>query len=169
MGIRQFKPVSKASRFRSVSDFAEITRTTGEKSLMEPLKKSGGRDNHGHISMRRIGGGCGQHGDPAFAQMRDNLPRRFAHTLLAEAPPQRDGAEFTRHAYFLDSSGNPLLACSPQRAGSTLAQLGLWRATDLETSWTSARRLCCESSSINSFAMASPSGRERCRESPASI
>ena len=57
MGIRQFKPVSKASRFRSVSYFAEITRTTGEKSLMEPLKKSGGRDNHGHISMRRIGGG----------------------------------------------------------------------------------------------------------------
>ena len=57
MGIRQFKPVSKASRFRSVSDFAEITRTTPEKSLVEPLKKSGGRDNHGHISMRRIGGG----------------------------------------------------------------------------------------------------------------
>jgi large subunit ribosomal protein L2 len=57
MGIRQFKPVSKGSRFRSVSDFAEITRSTPEKSLVEPLKKSGGRDNHGHISMRRIGGG----------------------------------------------------------------------------------------------------------------
>jgi len=57
MGIRQFKPVSKASRFRSVSDFAEITRSTPEKSLTEPRKKSGGRDNHGHISMRRIGGG----------------------------------------------------------------------------------------------------------------
>jgi large subunit ribosomal protein L2 len=57
MGIRQFKPVTKSSRFRSVSDFAEITRTTPEKSLTEPLKKSGGRDNHGHISMRRIGGG----------------------------------------------------------------------------------------------------------------
>ena len=57
MGVRQFKPVTKSSRFRSVSDFSEITRTTGEKSLMTPLKKSGGRDNHGHISMRRIGGG----------------------------------------------------------------------------------------------------------------
>ena len=57
MGIRQFKPVTKSSRFRSVSDFAVITRTTPEKSLTEPLKKSGGRDNHGHISMRRIGGG----------------------------------------------------------------------------------------------------------------
>src|ERR1700720_148152 len=54
MAIRQFKPVTKSSRFRSVSDFAEITRTTPEKSLLEPLTKSGGRDNHGHITMRRI-------------------------------------------------------------------------------------------------------------------
>ena len=57
MGIRQFKPVTKGTRFRSISDFAEITRSTPEKSLVEPLKKSGGRDNHGHISMRRRGGG----------------------------------------------------------------------------------------------------------------
>jgi large subunit ribosomal protein L2 len=57
MGIRQFKPVTKSSRFRSVSDFSEITRRTPEKSLTEPLTKSGGRDNHGHIAMRRRGGG----------------------------------------------------------------------------------------------------------------
>ena len=57
MPIRQFKPVTKGTRFRSVSDFSEITRSTPEKSLTEPLKKSGGRDNHGHISMRRLGGG----------------------------------------------------------------------------------------------------------------
>ena len=57
MGIRQFKPVTKGTRFRSVSDFAEITRRTPEKSLVEPLKKSGGRDNHGHIAVRRRGGG----------------------------------------------------------------------------------------------------------------
>ena len=57
MGIRQFKPVTKSSRFRSVSDFSEITRSTPEKSLVEPLTKSGGRDNHGHIAMRRRGGG----------------------------------------------------------------------------------------------------------------
>jgi large subunit ribosomal protein L2 len=57
MGIRQFRPITKGTRFRSVSDFAEITRRTPEKSLLEPLKKSGGRDNHGHISTRRRGGG----------------------------------------------------------------------------------------------------------------
>ena len=57
MGIRQFKPVTKGTRFRSVSDFSDITTTKPEKSLLEPVKKSGGRDNHGHISMRRRGGG----------------------------------------------------------------------------------------------------------------
>jgi large subunit ribosomal protein L2 len=57
MGIRQFKPVTKGTRFRAVPDFSEITRTEPEKSLLEPLKKTAGRDNHGHISMRRRGGG----------------------------------------------------------------------------------------------------------------
>ena len=57
MPVRQFRPVTASSRFRSVSDFTEITRSTPEKSLVEPLKRTGGRDNHGHISMRRIGGG----------------------------------------------------------------------------------------------------------------
>src|SRR3954452_6038453 len=57
MPIRQFKPVTKSSRFRSVADFSEITTRTPEKSLLEPIKKSGGRDNHGHIAMRRRGGG----------------------------------------------------------------------------------------------------------------
>jgi len=57
MPIRQFRPVTASSRFRSVPDFSEITREEPEKSLVEPLKKSGGRDNHGHISMRRRGGG----------------------------------------------------------------------------------------------------------------
>ena len=57
MAIRQFKPVTASSRSRSVSDFTDITRSTPEKSLVEPLTKSGGRDNHGHISMRRRGGG----------------------------------------------------------------------------------------------------------------
>ena len=57
MGIRQFKPVTAGTRFRSVADFAEITRATPEKHLLEPLKKTGGRNNKGHITMRYIGGG----------------------------------------------------------------------------------------------------------------
>jgi large subunit ribosomal protein L2 len=57
MGLRQLKPVSAGTRFRTVADFSEITRAKPEKSLTRPLKKSGGRDNHGHIAMRRRGGG----------------------------------------------------------------------------------------------------------------
>ncbi len=57
MGIRQFRPMTPGTRFRSVSDFAEITKGTPEKSLLEPIKKSGGRNNQGHATMRYIGGG----------------------------------------------------------------------------------------------------------------
>ena len=57
MGIRQFKPVTPATRFRSVADFAEVTKTTPEKSLVEPLRRTGGRNNKGHITTRHQGGG----------------------------------------------------------------------------------------------------------------
>ncbi len=93
MGIRQFKPVTKGTRFRSVSDFAEITRSTPEKSLLEPLSKSGGRDNHGHISMRRLGGGHkrmyrkvdfkrNKHGVPATVTHIEYDPNRSARIAL---------------------------------------------------------------------------------------
>jgi large subunit ribosomal protein L2 len=93
MGIRQFKPVTASSRFRSVSDFDTITRSTPEKSLTEPLKKSGGRDNHGHISMRRIGGGHkrkyrvidfkrNKHGMPATITTIEYDPNRTARIAL---------------------------------------------------------------------------------------
>ena len=101
MGIRQFKPVSKGSRFRSVSDFAELTRSTPEKSLVEPLPKSGGRDNHGHIAMRRIGGGHkkmyrridfrrDKHGVPAVVAHIEYDPNRSARiALLAYADGEK--------------------------------------------------------------------------------
>lgn len=57
MGIRQFRPVTPGTRFRMVSDFAELTRAEPEKSLVEPLTKSGGRNNKGHITARWRGGG----------------------------------------------------------------------------------------------------------------
>lgn len=57
MGIRKFRPITPGTRKRSVADFKEITRSTPEKSLLAPLKKTGGRNNHGHLSMRHRGGG----------------------------------------------------------------------------------------------------------------
>ncbi|HSM16218.1 MAG TPA: 50S ribosomal protein L2 [Gemmatimonadales bacterium] len=57
MSIRKFRPVTPGTRFRSVSGFDEITRTTPEKSLVEPLRKTGGRNSRGHLTMRHRGGG----------------------------------------------------------------------------------------------------------------
>jgi large subunit ribosomal protein L2 len=95
MGIRQFKPVTKSSRSRSVPDFAVLTRSTPEKSLLEPIKKSGGRDNHGHISMRRRGGGHkrnyriidfkrNKHGIVATVMTIEYDPNRSANIALVE-------------------------------------------------------------------------------------
>jgi large subunit ribosomal protein L2 len=61
MGIRKCKPITPSMRFQSYSTFEEITKTEPEKSLIEPLKKSGGRNNKGHITVRRRGGGHKRH------------------------------------------------------------------------------------------------------------
>jgi len=57
MGIRVYKPTSPGRRNSSVSDFAEITRSTPEKSLLRPMVRAAGRNVHGHITSRRSGGG----------------------------------------------------------------------------------------------------------------
>jgi large subunit ribosomal protein L2 len=57
MGIRKYKPTTPGRRGASVSDFAEITRSTPEKSLVRPLHGRGGRNAHGRITTRHQGGG----------------------------------------------------------------------------------------------------------------
>ena len=57
MAIRKYKPTTPGRRGSSVADFAEITRTTPEKSLTRPLPKKGGRNNQGRITTRHHGGG----------------------------------------------------------------------------------------------------------------
>lgn len=57
MGIKKFKPTTPTLRYRTVSDFSDITKDTPEKSLTRPQKKSGGRNNRGRITARRRGGG----------------------------------------------------------------------------------------------------------------
>jgi large subunit ribosomal protein L2 len=57
MAIRQRKPTTPSSRFTALDDFSELTKKKPEKSLLEPLKKTGGRNNRGRITSRRRGGG----------------------------------------------------------------------------------------------------------------
>ncbi|MEI6032875.1 MAG: 50S ribosomal protein L2 [Verrucomicrobiae bacterium] len=57
MALKTFRPLTPASRFKALPDFAEITKDKPEKALTEPLKKTGGRNNHGRMTMRHRGGG----------------------------------------------------------------------------------------------------------------
>lgn len=80
MGIRRFKPTSAGRRFGSVLIFKdEITSTTPEKSLLRPLKKTGGRNSHGHITSRRRGGGAKRaYRLIDFKRDKDGVPARVA-------------------------------------------------------------------------------------------
>jgi large subunit ribosomal protein L2 len=93
MGIRQFKPVTSATRFRSVSDFGDVTRGAPEKSLTEPLRRTGGRNNKGHVTTRHQGGGHkrhyrridfrrDKHGVPAKVTTVEYDPNRSARIAL---------------------------------------------------------------------------------------
>ena len=57
MGLKSFRPTTPGQRFKTVSDFEEITTDQPEKSLLRPLRKTGGRDNQGHVSAWHRGGG----------------------------------------------------------------------------------------------------------------
>jgi len=57
MAIKKFKPTTPAQRYKTVTDFSELSKKRPEKSLLEPLKRTGGRNNRGRITMRRMGGG----------------------------------------------------------------------------------------------------------------
>jgi large subunit ribosomal protein L2 len=57
MAIRKFKPVTPGTRHKAISAFTEITCSTPEKSLLQPIHKSGGRNKQGKMTVRNIGGG----------------------------------------------------------------------------------------------------------------
>ena len=57
MAIRQRKPTTPSSRFTALDDFSSITTMKPEKSLLRPIKKTGGRNNYGRVTVRRQGGG----------------------------------------------------------------------------------------------------------------
>jgi large subunit ribosomal protein L2 len=80
MPTKKFKPMTPGTRFRSVTVFDEITRSEPEKSLLEPIKKSGGRNHHGHITSRRRGGGAKrQYRRIDFKRDKHGVVGRVAH------------------------------------------------------------------------------------------
>lgn len=93
MAIRKLKPATPGTRFRSNSSFDEVTKTTPEKSLTTVLRKSGGRNNHGRVTSRHIGGGHkrryriidfkrDKHGVPAKVYSIEYDPNRTSRIAL---------------------------------------------------------------------------------------
>ena len=93
MALKKFKPTSPALRYKTVTDYSVLTKKPPEKSLLEPVKKTGGRNNHGHITSRRMGGGHkrrfrridfkrDKHGIPAKVASLEYDPNRSAFISL---------------------------------------------------------------------------------------
>jgi large subunit ribosomal protein L2 len=95
MPLKKFKPVTPSLRYAELNDFAEITKSEPEKSLLRPLKKTGGRNNNGRITSRFRGGGHKRkyrvidwkrkrHGDAATVIGIEYDPNRSARIALIE-------------------------------------------------------------------------------------
>src|SRR3989442_8224874 len=57
MALKEFRPLTPTLRFKSLPAFDEITKWRPERRLVEPKKRSGGRNNRGRLTARHIGGG----------------------------------------------------------------------------------------------------------------
>ncbi|MDY2841292.1 MAG: 50S ribosomal protein L2 [Candidatus Borkfalkiaceae bacterium] len=109
MAIKRYKPTSSARRFMTVSAYDEITKKAPEKSLLEDMRKSGGRNAQGKITVRHIGGGNrrkyriidfkrAKDGVPATVKAIEYDPNRSANIALLY---YKDGAK----AYILAPVG----------------------------------------------------------------
>ena len=79
MGIKKFKATSNGRRNMTASDFAEITASKPEKSLLSPVKRTGGRNNQGRMTVRHQGGGHKrQYRIIDFQRRKDGIPGRVA-------------------------------------------------------------------------------------------
>jgi large subunit ribosomal protein L2 len=116
MGIRKYKPTSPGRRHGSVLDYTEITKTKPEKALLRPLKKTGGRNNHGRITSRRRGGGNKRRYRLIdFKRDKDGVPARVA---AIEYDPNRTC--FIALLHYADGEKRYILAPIGLAVGQTL-------------------------------------------------
>jgi len=116
MGIIYYKPVTAGRRFASVSDFSEITKTKPEKSLLEPLRKTGGRNTEGKITAQHIGGGSRRHYRIIdFKRKKDNIPAKVASI---EYDPNRSARIALLH--YVDGEKRYILAPDKLQVGQAV-------------------------------------------------
>jgi large subunit ribosomal protein L2 len=75
MGLKKLRPITPGQRFRIAPDFDEITASSPEKSLVKSIKKTGGRNSQGRMTMRYIGGGHKKrYREIDFKREKHNIP-----------------------------------------------------------------------------------------------
>lgn len=116
MPLRKRKPTSAGRRFQSVADFAEITRSTPEKSLLGSRPSTGGRNNYGRKTARHRGGGHKrQYRFVDFRRDKDGVPAKVASI---EYDPNRSARIALLH--YLDGEKRYILAPSAVKVGDVL-------------------------------------------------
>ena len=79
MAVKKYSPTSPARRFMTVLDYSELSKVEPEKSLLEPIKKNGGRNSYGRITVRHQGGGNRQkYRVIDFKRDKDGIPAKVA-------------------------------------------------------------------------------------------
>jgi large subunit ribosomal protein L2 len=116
MAVKKFKPTSAGRRGMAISTFEEITKKQPEKSLLEPLTKSGGRNNNGRITTRHRGGGHKRRYRVVdFKRVKDGVPARVA---AIEYDPNRSARIALLH--YADGAKAYILAPAGLRVGGTV-------------------------------------------------
>jgi len=116
MPIRKPKPTSPGRRFVSYPDFAEITKTEPEKSLVEGLKKSGGRNAYGRKTSRHRGGGAKRlYRKIDFKRTKDGVPAKVA---AIEYDPNR--TSYIALLHYADGAKAYILAPARLQVGATV-------------------------------------------------
>src|SRR3954463_4872309 len=116
MAIRKPKPTSPGRRFVTYPDFAEVTRSEPEKSLVEGLKKSGGRNAYGRKTSRHRGGGAKRlYRRIDFKRRKDGVPAKVAHI---EYDPNR--TSYIALLHYADGVKSYIIAPARLAVGSTV-------------------------------------------------
>ena len=116
MAIKSHKPTTPGRRFYQSITFEEITRNRPEKSLIRPLKKTGGRNSYGRVTSRHRGGGHKrQYRVIDFRRNKDGIPARV---MTIEYDPNRSANIALLH--YADGEKRYILAMSGLKIGDTL-------------------------------------------------
>jgi len=116
MALKKYKPITAGTRWKIGNAYAELTTDTPEKSLLEPTKKSGGRNVQGRRSMRYIGGGHKQHYRVIdFKRNKQNIP---ATVKTIEYDPNRSA--FIALLSYADGEKRYILAPQGLQVGATV-------------------------------------------------